>query len=57
MDGGQSAKKPKGPSRTAIDWLLGGTATAIGNYFGSPPARLPKSQLNWSAALALSAAA
>src|SRR5467141_133483 len=54
MDGRQSANEAK-PSRTAIDWLLVAAATAIFIYFGAT-ARLPQIQLNWPAALALSAA-
>src|SRR6266404_2544341 len=54
MDGRQSASEAK-PSRTAIDWLLVAAATAIFIYFGAT-ARLPQIQLNWPAALALSAA-
>src|SRR5712671_1309371 len=54
MDGRQSTSEAK-PSRTAIDWLLVGIATAIFIYFGTT-ARLPQIQLNWPAALALSAA-
>jgi hypothetical protein len=54
MDGRQSASEAK-PSRTAIDWLLVAAATTIFIYFGAT-ARLPQIQLNWPAALALSAA-
>ena len=54
MDGRQAASEAK-PSRTAIDWLLVGTATAIFVYFGAT-ARLPQLQLNWPPALILSAA-
>src|SRR5712672_2107809 len=54
MDGRQTASEAK-PSRTAIDWLLVGIATAIFIYFGTT-ARLPQIQLNWPAALGLSAA-
>jgi drug/metabolite transporter (DMT)-like permease len=54
MDGRQSASESK-PSRTAIDWLLVAIATAIFAYFAAT-ARLPQIQLNWPAALALSAA-
>jgi hypothetical protein len=53
MDGRQSANEAK-PSRTTIDWLLVAIATAIFIYFGAT-ARLPQIQLNWPAALALSA--
>jgi hypothetical protein len=54
MDGRQAASEAK-PSRTAIDWLLVGAATAIFVYFGAT-ARLPQLQLNWAPALLLSAA-
>jgi drug/metabolite transporter (DMT)-like permease len=54
MDGRQSASESK-PSRTAIDWLLVAIATAVFAYFAAT-ARLPQIQLNWPAALALSAA-
>jgi drug/metabolite transporter (DMT)-like permease len=54
MDGRQSPSEAK-PSRTTIDWLVVATATAIFAYFGAT-ARLPQLQLNWPAALALSAA-
>jgi drug/metabolite transporter (DMT)-like permease len=54
MDGRQSSSEAK-PSRTAIDWLLVAAVTAIFVYFGAT-ARLPQIQLNWPAALALSAA-
>jgi hypothetical protein len=54
MDGRQSPSEAK-PSRTAIDWLLVAAATAIFIYFATT-ARLPQIQLNWPAALALSAA-
>src|SRR6266404_2749417 len=54
MDGRQSSSEAK-PSRTAIDWLLVAVVTAVFVYFGAT-ARLPQIQLNWPAALALSAA-
>jgi drug/metabolite transporter (DMT)-like permease len=54
MDGRQAASEAK-PSRTAIDWLLVGAATAIFVYFGAT-ARLPQLQLNWAPALLLSGA-
>jgi len=54
MDGRQAASEAK-PSRTAIDWLLVAAVTAVFVYFGAT-ARLPQIQLNWPAALALSAA-
>jgi drug/metabolite transporter (DMT)-like permease len=54
MDGRQSASEAK-PSRTAIDWLLVGAATAVFVFFGAT-ARLPQIQLNWPPALILSAA-
>jgi drug/metabolite transporter (DMT)-like permease len=54
MDGRQSASESK-PSRTVIDWLLVAIATAVFAYFAAT-ARLPQIQLNWPAALALSAA-
>jgi len=53
MDGRQAASEAK-PSRTAIDWLLVGAATAIFIYFGAT-ARLAELQLNWPPALVLSA--
>jgi hypothetical protein len=54
MDGRQAASEAT-PSRTAIDWLLVATVTAIFIYFGAT-ARVPQIQLNWPPALILSAA-
>jgi hypothetical protein len=54
MDGRQSATEAK-PSRTAIDWLLVATVTAIFLYFGAT-ARLPQLAINWPPALILTAA-
>src|ERR1700686_1093762 len=54
MDGRQSASEAK-PSRTAIDWLLVASATAIFAYFGAT-ARLPQIAINWPPALILTAA-
>ena len=54
MDGRQSASEAK-PSRTAIDWLLVGVATAVFLFLGAT-ARLPQISINWPSALVLSAA-
>jgi len=54
MDGRQSASEAK-PSRTAIDWLLVGVATAVFLFLGAT-ARLPQISVNWPSALVLSAA-
>src|ERR1700736_504324 len=54
MDGRQSASEAK-PSRTAIDWLLVGVATAVFLFLGAT-ARLPQISVNWPSALVLTAA-
>jgi drug/metabolite transporter (DMT)-like permease len=54
MDGRQSASEAK-PSRTAIDWLLVGVATAVFLFLGTT-ARLPQISISWPSALVLTAA-
>src|SRR5579859_3473614 len=54
MDGRQAASEAK-PARTAIDWLLVITVTAIFVYFAAT-ARLPQIPINWPPALILSVA-